>query len=198
MKRVLTGVAVTLVAVVWMAGSWLFFNSIAIGAPGSATPAVADAGKTGPKEEATAEGHCGKHWKHHGHRHWHHHLWKKLHLTDAQKTQIHTIISEERAKMKPLFQQLKAGRDELKALRKSGTFDEAKVRSIAKGQADTIIELIVTKERIKSKVYAVLTPEQRTKAQELRESWKARHGEKHMKEMKDKKDNKDMKDVKEK
>lgn len=186
MKRLLTGFAVTLVAVVWMAGSWFFFNSIAIGAPGSATPAVADTGKTGPKEEAAAEGHCGKHWKHHGHRHWHHHLWKKLHLTDAQKTQIHTIISEERAKMKPLFQQLKAGRDELKALRKSGTFDEAKVRSIAKGQADTIIELIVTKERIKSKVYEVLTPEQRTKAQELCESWKARHGKKHMKEMKEK------------
>ena len=192
MKRVLTGFAVTLVAAVWMTGSWFFFNSIAIGAPGSATPAVADTGKAVPKDEAAAEVHCGKHWKHH---HGHHHLWKKLHLTDAQKTQIHTIISEERAKMKPLFQQLKAGRDELKALRKSGTFDEAKVRSIAKGQADTIIELIVTKERIKSKVYAVLTPEQRTKAQELRESWKACHGKKHMKHMKDKKG---MKDTKEK
>ena len=191
MKKIFAGFAVTLVAAVWMAGSWFFFNSIAIGAPGSATPAVADTGKAGPKDESAAEGHCGKHWKHH---HGHHHLWKKLHLTDAQKTQIHTIISEERAKMKPLFQQLKAGRDELKALRKSGTFDEAKVRSIAKGQADTIIELIVTKERIKSKVYAVLTPEQRTKAQELRESWKACHGKKHMKHMKDKKDVKDTKE----
>jgi len=188
MKRVLTGFAVILVAVVWMAGSWFFFNSIAIGAPGSTTPAVADTGKTGPQEEAAAEGPCGKHWKHHGHRHGHHHLWKRLHLTDAQKTQIHTIISEERAKMKPLFQQLKAGRDELKALRKSGTFDEAKVRSIAKGQADTIIELIVTKERIKSKVYAVLTPEQRTKAQELREKWKGCHGKKHMKDKKEMKE----------
>ncbi len=176
MKRVLVGFAVTLVAAVWMTGSWLFFNSIAIGAPGSATPAVADTGKTGPKDEAAAEGHCGKHWKHHGHCSGHHHLWKKLHVTEAQKTQIHAIISEERAKMKPLFEHLKAGREELKALRKSGTFDDAKVRSIAKGQADTIIELIVTKERIKSKVFAVLTPEQRTKAQELRESWKACHG----------------------
>ncbi len=52
----------------------------------------------------------------------------------------------------------------------------------------------MTKERIKSKVYAVLTPEQRTKAQELRESWKACHGKKHMKHMKDKKDVKDTKE----
>jgi protein CpxP len=191
MKKLLTGFAVTLVAVVWMTGSWFFFNSIAVGAQGSATPAVADTGKTGPKDEAAAEGHCGmhcKHWKHHhghcGHHghHGYHHLWKKLHLTDAQKTQIHTIISEERAKMKPLVQQLKAGRDQLIALRKSGAFDEAKVRSIAKGQADTIVELIVAREGMKSKVFAVLTPEQRTKAQELRESWKARHEKKHMKQ----------------
>jgi len=196
MKRVLTAFAVTLVAVVWMAGSWFFFNSIAIGAQGSATPAVADADKAAPKDEAAAKGHCGKHWqhwKHHGHCHGHHHLWKMLHITDAQKTQIHAIISEERAKMEPLFEQLKAGHKELKALRKSGTFDEAQVRSIAKGQADTIVELIVTKERMKSRVYAVLTPEQRTKAQELRESWKTCHGKRHMKHMKHMKDKKDVK-----
>jgi protein CpxP len=179
MKKLLAGFAVTLVAVVWMTGSWLFFNSIAVGAQGSAAPAVADAGKTGPKDEPAAEGHCGMHCKHHkGHRH----LWKKLHLTYEQKTQIHTIISEERAKMKPLVQQLKAGRDQLIALRKSGPFDETKVRSIAKGQADTIVELIVAKESMKSKIFAVLTPEQRTKAQELRESGKARREKKHMKD----------------
>ena len=154
------------------------------GSPGSATPAVADTGKTAPKDEAVAKGDCRmhcEHWKHHHGHHGHHHLWKKLHLTDAQKTQIHTIISEERAKMKPLIQQLKAGRDQLIALRKSGPFDEAKVRSIAKGQADTIVELIVARESMKSKIFAVLTPEQRTKAQALRESCKARHEKKHMK-----------------
>ncbi len=190
MKRVLTGFAIALVAVVWMAGSWFFFNSIAIGAQGSATPAVADTGKAAPKGEAAAEGHCKhwKHWEHHGRCHGHHHLWKKLHITDAQKTQIHAIISEERAKMEPLFEQLKAGHKELKALRKSGTFDEAQVRSIAKGQADTIVELIVAKERMKSGIYAVLTPEQRAKAQELREKWKGCHGKKHMKDKKDMKE----------
>jgi len=155
MKRLLTGFTVTLIAAVWMMGTCFFFNSIAAGAQ--------DAG--------TATCKCGEHWKHH---HGHHHFWKKLNLTDAQKKEMFSIRLDERAKMKPLVQKLKAGREPLRALPK-GKFDEAKVRSIAKGQADTITELIVEKERMKSMMYAVLTPEQRAKAEQIRESWKARH-----------------------
>jgi len=33
MKRLLTAFTITLVAAVWMIGTWLFFNSIAAGAP---------------------------------------------------------------------------------------------------------------------------------------------------------------------
>ncbi len=112
MKRILTVFTVTLVAAVWMTGSWLFFNSIAVGAQGSAT---ADVSKAGSKDESMAAGHCGEHWKgHHGWngRHGHHHLWKKLNLTDAQKKEMFSIRLEERAKMKPLVEKLEAGRDE--------------------------------------------------------------------------------------
>ena len=77
--------------------------------------------------------------------------------------------------MKPMFQQLKAGREQLDALIKSGPFDEAKVRSIAKAQADTLADMIVAKQRMKSKIYAVLTPEQHAKAEKLREAWKTLH-----------------------
>ncbi|MGO9021048.1 MAG: Spy/CpxP family protein refolding chaperone [Syntrophobacteraceae bacterium] len=175
MKRILTGFTVTLVAAVWMTGSWFFFNSIAVGAQGSATASAADVSKAGSKDESMAAGHCDEHWKgHHGH----HHLWKKLNLTDAQKKEMFSIRLEERAKMKPLVEKLKAGRDELHALPK-GQFDEAKVRAVAKGQADTIADMIVAKERMKSRLFAVLTPEQRTKVEQMCEKWKARHGKKH-------------------
>jgi Spy/CpxP family protein refolding chaperone len=178
MKRLLTGFTVTLVAAVWMIGSWFFFNSIAAGTQGSVTPAVADVSKAGPQDTGAAEGKCGEHWKHrHGHwkhHHGHHHLWKKLNLTDAQKKEMFSMRLEERAKMKPLVQQLKAGRDQLRALPK-GQFDEAKVRAIAKGQADIITELIVEKQRMKSRVYAVLTPEQRAKVEQMCEKWKSWH-----------------------
>jgi Spy/CpxP family protein refolding chaperone len=176
MKKLLTGFAVTLVAVVWMLGSWFFFNSVAVGTQGSATPAFADVSKGDPQDTGAAEGKCGEHWKHsHWAHHGHHHWWKKLNLTDAQKKEMFSIRLEERAKMKPLVQKLKAVREQLRALPKSGLFDEAKVRPIAKGQADTIIELIVAKERMKSRMYAVLTPEQRAKAEQMREKWKSRH-----------------------
>ncbi len=59
-----------------------------------------------------------------------------------------------------------------------GQFDETKVRAIAKGQADTIADMIVAKERMKSRLFAVLTPEQRTKVEQMCEKWKARHGKK--------------------
>jgi Spy/CpxP family protein refolding chaperone len=85
-----------------------------------------------------------------------------------------SIRLEERAKMKPLVQKLKAGRDELRALPK-GQFDEAKVRAIAKGQADTIADLIVAREHMKSRIYAVLTPEQRANVEQMREKWQSRH-----------------------
>ncbi len=171
MKRLLTGLTITLVAAVWMIGSWFFFNFIAAGAQGSATPAVADVRKTGPHDTDAAECECGHHWKHH---HGHHHLWKKLNLTDTQKKEMFSIRLEERAKMKPLVQKLKAGRDQLRALPK-GQFDEAKVRAIAKGQADIRTELIVERQHMKSKIYAVLTPEQRAKVEQMHEKWQSRH-----------------------
>ncbi len=175
MKRLLTGFTITLVAAVWLIGSWFFFNSIAVGAQGSANPAVADAGKSDPQDTGAAKEKCGGHWKHrHWGRHGHHHLWKKLNLTDEQKKEMFSIRLEERAKMTPLVQKLKAGRDQLCALPK-GQFDEAKVRAIAKGQADIRTELIVEKQRMQSRIYAVLTPEQRTKVEQMREKWKSHH-----------------------
>jgi len=173
MKRLLTAFTITFVAAVWMIGSWLFFNSIAVGAQqGSATPAVADISKTGPQDADAAECERGHHWKHH--HHGHHHLWKELNLTDAQKKEMFSIRLEERAKMKPLVQKLKEGREQLRALPK-GQFDEAKVQTIAKGHADIITELIVEKQRMKSRIYAVLTPEQRAKVEQMREKWKSWH-----------------------
>jgi Spy/CpxP family protein refolding chaperone len=176
MKRLLTGFAVTLVAAVWMMGSWFFFNSIAVGTQWSVTPAVAEVSKSDPQDTGAAKEKSGEHWKHrHWGRHGHHHfLWKKLNLTDAQKKDMFSIKLEERARMKPLVQNLKAGRDQLRALPK-GQFDEAKVRAIAKGHADIITELIVERQRMQSRMYAVLTPEQRAKVEQLSEEWKSHH-----------------------
>ncbi len=171
MKKVSILFVATLIVTVWMAGSWIFFNSTAVGAQESDTPAVADSQKSASPDSAMDRGRDGHFKGRHGR---HHKFFKKLNLSDAQKKQIRSIRDEERANMRPLKQKLREGRNELSDLRKSGPFDEPKVRAIAKGQADTLTDLIVAKERMKSRIYDVLTPDQRAKAEKMRESWKSR------------------------
>jgi Spy/CpxP family protein refolding chaperone len=53
-----------------------------------------------------------------------------------------------------------------------GNLDEGKVQEIASRQGETIAKLLVEKEHFRSKIYIkVLTPEQRTKADELQSRW---------------------------
>jgi Spy/CpxP family protein refolding chaperone len=93
------------------------------------------------------------------------HLSRQLDLTDAQKTQVKTILEAERSKVAPLLAEAGKNRQQLHESTASGKFDEAQVRAIAAEQAKTMTELMVEKERVKAKIYnEVLTPEQRTKA----------------------------------
>lgn len=100
---------------------------------------------------------------------------QQLGLSDAQRQQIKSIMETEKPKMQPLMQQLKAERQEMDSLTTSGTFDEAAVRAAASKQAQTITDVAVERARVKSQIFAVLTPEQRTKAQEMEKNF-AGHG----------------------
>ena len=102
-----------------------------------------------------------------------------LDLTDEQRTQVREIIASEWETTKPLRTTLREKRRELRAAMQSGTFDEAAVRSIAASQAETFTELIVAKARGKSKIFAVLTPEQQAKAEKIRPLMQGRRGGHH-------------------
>ena len=96
------------------------------------------------------------------------HISRQLDLTDAQQTQVKTILEAERGKVAPLMAEAAKNRQQLNQLTAGGKFDEAQVRSIAAQQAQTMTELIVEKQKVKAKIYnEVLTPEQRTKADTL-------------------------------
>ena len=99
---------------------------------------------------------------------------ERLGLTEAQKTEIKSILVAERPVAEPLLRQLAATRKQLRDASRNGSFDEAQVRSLATQQAQTLAELIVTKERVKSKVYNVLTPEQRARAEKMRSRFESR------------------------
>ena len=95
---------------------------------------------------------------------------RKLDLTDTQKTQIESMIQAERPNFQPLVKQLAAEHQQMLAATRGGSFDEAQVRPLANQQAQTLADLMVIRERVISKVYnTVLTPDQKTKADALRQ-----------------------------
>src|SRR5207245_11398265 len=102
-----------------------------------------------------------------------------LDLTDAQQSQIKDILAKERPTIQPLTDQLRQSHHELRQIAESGNFDEAKVRSLAAQQSQTLTELIVQKTRIESDLFQLLTPEQKTKMQEFMN----RHEQRFMKHM---------------
>ena len=95
---------------------------------------------------------------------------RKLDLSDAQKTQVQAIIQAEQPNFAPLVKQLAANHQQMLTATRGGSFDETQVRTLATQQAQTMAELMVIRERVISKVYnTVLTADQKTKADALRQ-----------------------------
>lgn len=94
------------------------------------------------------------------------HMTKELNLTTDQQNQIKSIMQAEKTKTRPLMQQMRQNEQQQNAAI-NGNFDEAQARAFATKQAQIMSDLIVEKQRTKSQIYAVLTPEQRQKAQQL-------------------------------
>lgn len=93
-------------------------------------------------------------------------MTRELNLTDSQQSQIKSIMQTERAKMQPLRQQLRQN-EQAQNANMSVTFDETQARAFADKQAQIMSDLTVERQRMKSEIYAVLTPDQRAKAQQL-------------------------------
>jgi Spy/CpxP family protein refolding chaperone len=95
---------------------------------------------------------------------------RKLDLTDTQKAQIQSIIQAERPNFEPLVKQLASTHQQMLAATHGGSFDEAQVRTFANQEAQTLADVMVIRERVISKVYnTVLTSDQKTKADALRQ-----------------------------
>jgi Spy/CpxP family protein refolding chaperone len=111
-------------------------------------------------------------WGHHGPFGY---IVQELKLSDAQRSQIKSMWLAERPTVASLVQELASEGKEMDSATAQGNLDESKVQAIASRQGETIAKLLVEKERLKSKIYTVvLTPEQRTKADELQKTWHSR------------------------
>ena len=105
----------------------------------------------------------------------------QLGLSEDQQQQIKAIHESEHAALAQLRQQLKGGMAQLRLLGQAEPFDEAAVRNLAASLAAARSEMMVTQARVQSRIRALLTPEQRAKAESMWEGggmgWQGRHGE---------------------
>jgi Spy/CpxP family protein refolding chaperone len=88
------------------------------------------------------------------------HLIADLNLSDSQRASIKQILVEERPAIQELAQKAIAQNYEL---REMPSFDEAKVRSIAQTNSSTYVDMVVEREKVRTRIFAVLTPDQRAK-----------------------------------
>ena len=101
-----------------------------------------------------------------------------LNLSDAQQTQIKTVMQKEHPVIKPLMQQSRQIDQQLHQYAE-GTYDEAKVRALATQKAQVEAELTVQKTRIHNELFQLLTTDQQAKMKEIEANHEARM-QKHM------------------
>lgn len=104
---------------------------------------------------------------------------KKLGLNDSQKEKINALLKTEQEKSAPLRQQIEESRDQLRKTSLATPFNETAVQAVAAKIAKLKTEMMVSRARVKSEIYALLTTEQRAQAEKLRLPRGPRYGQ-HM------------------
>ena len=94
-------------------------------------------------------------------------MLKALNLTDTQKQQAKTILQSARQTAQPLAQQLKQDRAALTAAVEAG--DSAKIQELSTEMGSLRGNVLGVRSQAMAKVYALLTPDQKTKAEEFRQ-----------------------------
>lgn len=94
----------------------------------------------------------------------------KLGLSDTQKDQIKTLMETHTNTVKPLRNEKKAIRDEMKNLDPTSTDYAKKLADIANRKAELVRQLTVARGSKRQQMAQILTPEQRAKKQEMREN----------------------------
>jgi Spy/CpxP family protein refolding chaperone len=90
-----------------------------------------------------------------------------LNLSDAQQTQIKSIMHSVKPAMEPLFQQEMQNHKAMMQLIMSNSFDEAKAQTLAQQSASIHEQIELAHARAAQQAYQLLTPDQKTKLNEF-------------------------------
>jgi Spy/CpxP family protein refolding chaperone len=104
-------------------------------------------------------------------------LFSKLNLTDDQKAKIKQIHESFAERSKPLREQLRAKRQELRQASEGGTFNEALATQKLTEMAGLQAKMMGEEFRLHQETLSVLTAEQKARLDQAKAQFKAREGE---------------------
>lgn len=142
-----------------------------------------DQGTQKPKSEWQGRGGHRGHGKRMGHRMgnrgWGMHgaFFKQLNLTDDQKAKMKAIRASFAERNKPLREQLRAKRQELRQASEGGTFNEALATQKLTEMAGLQAKLMGEGFTLRQEMMSVLTPEQKTQLEQQKAQFKANRAE---------------------
>ena len=96
-------------------------------------------------------------------------------LTEAQHDKIFTIMHTQAPQMREYSKLARKSHQELRALATSGKYDEAQAKALADAGARAMAGMALLHARSESQIYALLTPEQRAKIEEMKAKFKSGH-----------------------
>ena len=103
-------------------------------------------------------------------------LFSRLNLTDDQKANLKLIRESFGSTNKPLMDQLRAKRQELRQASEGGTFNEALATQKLTEMAGLQAKLMGARFQLHQQMLSVLTPEQKTQLDQLKAQFKERRG----------------------
>jgi Spy/CpxP family protein refolding chaperone len=141
-----------------------------------ASIAVAQSVKTDPQGgQGDRRGWHGEGMKRGGHRGGDA-LYNRLNLTDDQKAKLKQIRESFASTNKPLMEQLRAKRQELRQSNEGGTFNEALATQKLTEMAGLEAKLMGARFQLHQEMLSVLTTEQKTQLDQLKTQFKDRRG----------------------
>ena len=104
-------------------------------------------------------------------------FFKQLNLTEDQKAKMKQIRQSFAERNKPLHEQLRAKRQELRQANEGGTFNEALATQKLTEMAGLQAKLMGERQKLHQETLSVLTAEQKAQLEQSREQFKNRRGE---------------------
>src|ERR1700679_2564190 len=114
-----------------------------------------------------------------GHHGWHHHrgpwhLLSKLSLSDAQKTQIKSIMTAAKPEMQSLHQQMRANMEKLQQTQPSNANYSTIASQVSQTHGSLSAQMMTQRANVRAQIYKVLTPAQQTQLATLQAQMAAR------------------------